>query len=82
MKSLEHFWKWLGRQVYVSYQRTPALPESSDVLLLGEGEASHKAEVWSNPRVRSAKAGARVHCINFGLGKLIVVEEPTLLLDS
>lgn len=79
---LHNFWKRVRETVYVSYERTRPLPGQQPVLLLGEGNAEHKAEVWQNQRVQAAKAGAKVHCINLGLAKLIVVEEPTLLLEN
>ncbi|MEM6299097.1 MAG: hypothetical protein AAF740_10465 [Bacteroidota bacterium] len=79
---LKHLWKRIRQTVYVSYERSKYLPESNSILLIGEGDANHKAEVWENPRVRTAKAGAKVHCVNLVIGKLIVVEEPALLLDG
>ncbi|MGF1533997.1 MAG: hypothetical protein ACFCUI_09850 [Bernardetiaceae bacterium] len=81
-KKLQHLWRRVKQAVYVSYERGRSLPEPNAILLLGEGDKAHKAQVWQNPRVQAAKAGARVHCINLGLAKVIVVEEPALLLGS
>lgn len=81
-EKLQNLWKRLRQTVYVSYQRTRPRPGKQPVLLLGEGNAEHKAQVWENQHVQDAKAGAKVHCINLGLAKLIVVEESALLLGG
>lgn len=83
MSSLQDFFQQALRRVYVSYRRARALEGRNDeVLLLGQGEAAHKAAIWQNPSVRQAKAGAKVHCLNLGIAKVVIVEESPLLLDG